>query len=296
MLNFKTLISAFICVHIIGNVVFAQSVRRDVEWVGFDLSHFTPISKITYGGEDEMTCVPISLLNSLLVSPISKDVFLNPISGTLPSELAQTVNQLASEVTPNVRSHGMSIAQTIQILQKFMPKASSFSLEPMSLKRNEGETPNDHLRRIHEALKRSIQNDFAPLITIVGINVVAKKAKTSDYLWNSDDEVNHAVTVTAIESEISNWDNSFQIEIIDSDTGVVSKIFVFSPEKKRGFNTDVPTKFTEDGTTWTTWSGDIRLEKPLLVIEGSEINLGNNKREWWARHIDLISTAVGVFN
>ncbi len=279
---------------IYGAKSYAQVALRQMEIIGFNTKDYSATSKLSYNHPEDMTCVPLAILNSLRLSRPVMASHYNAIKGKTHAEQATEMINLAEKVEPQVRKDGMYLSQFIPIINSLVPNQSAkVTLTPLAFNRYPNESSVEYVERIHSLLKGSIVNGVAPVISINRVSVERNKNKT---FWDNENATRHALTVSAIQSHIDETKHSFLMEIIDPDDGLVKTIFVQSPINSTSFNASVIQDFKSNNTPQKIWSGDIGLERPFLIVEGPELDLGARNIEWSKRSINILTYGVGLFS
>jgi hypothetical protein len=272
-------------VFLIFGSVFAQAVRTTIEFDSFSVCD-TKIGKKT-GADDDSACVPISLLNSLIISGEKTEKFLVDFVELSPLDSVQKIITHAEEFDKDVREEGMFFSQSLNILEKLNPElVKDLNLKRVNFKRLKDESGEDHLSRIYNLIHTSILNGFAPVIKIDG-NRVKNENGENVWSWN---RARHALTIQGIQSELGG-DHSFLMLILDPDSGESSVVNVLNPQRHKHFGSWIIDEFKDDGTYKTIWSGDAELDYPLLPIQSGTLRMGSTSRnrEWWARHEIVLS-------
>ena len=273
--------------HRTANAQFLTS--RSIDLVGFDTRNFTAISEVSLGIQAQNVCVPISILNSILLSGASQmQLFRSSLTGSR-EQMATRIIQLAERTKPDVRSHGMYLWLSLNILRALSPAASSaFRLESKSFARHPDESYSQFTRRIHSLINLSIRNGFPPIISFTGIHATIEEGRQ---VWSTRTANSHAVLVTAIQNSISPNDDSFMLRILDPEVGNEFSVYVHSPENKVAYWAHRPDGYDENGvpSRWT-WT-----ERPHLLVESPNIVLNGNVRNWWERHVTMLTDGLGSF-
>lgn len=235
-------------------------------------------------------CGPCAVINSLLASGNAE--LLNQLGEVDPEERTRNFirdyGSVASETYDDGRTvysdEAGSTDHDLQLmLNEFLKEQGQDQVTGRYTLRNEGETVEDYVIRIHRQLNASIESGFHPLMSVraLAAEFVEEQGR---FLWNS--KGGHWVTVHEL-GEISSDGLGFSIEFSDSLSAKrLTGFFYHDPHR----GSKVPMTFSVDDQGEEQWDWVSSAECMMLHAPG--MPLGTAKAKWYERTIIAVRYVV----
>lgn len=171
-----------------------------------------------------------------------------------------------------------------------------FGQQPLAtgyLDRKEGETPAQHLRRVHALLLKSLQAGVPPIVNVRSYSAAKDKVKDNekdndDYSWYG--LYGHSITILDVDPVLRENDKGFRFWYAESDTGHEKASVESAYASLAARNFTAPRKFSvlPDKTEKWEWVSN----SPFLVVTAPAMPLNTEKEPGYKRTLITLRHAV----
>lgn len=176
------------------------------------------------------------------------------------------------------RNDGVACPDMLRLANWVREDRGLSELEGGYLDRGEAEELSDHLPRVHEKLKKSIDAGVMPIISLRAFGPKYYD-ELEEWLW--DPLGSHFVTIIEMQEEIAEGEKGFRFRFADSATGKIEAGYVHLSEA-RNF-----VAMRGDQRNWK-WKKD----RPFLLVTAPSLRLHTQKKEWFLRTIITLNYGI----
>lgn len=171
---------------------------------------------------------------------------------------------------------GMGWADVLGLANDALKDGGFKPLEGGYLDRRQGEEPADHVRRVHRALKASLDAGQPPLVSFRSFMA---KQNGAEFLWEG--LFGHWVAVVEVQDSLAGHERGFRFGFADSWSGRVEHGYVHA-EEARNFTA---AKGNLKKWEWVT-------DRPFLLVTAPALRLKTQDAPWFARTFITLNYAV----
>lgn len=230
-----------------------------------------------------MACGPCSLYNSLVAGGAEHRAVARALSGATAEEkihsLITRFGSAASVVYPNHRTRyeedlGTTTADLVAIANDLLFSEGAQAVEGRWLKRLEGESQDEQLRRIHRAFSSAT---LPPIIEVRSF--VADVKERGDPLWEG--LFGHFLVVRSVDPLPDDGQASgFLMHCADSSSGRIIPVFA-SIERYRPFTATDGFTVDQKGKEHWHWAPN----SPFMLLTAPDLSLRTQRGAWYERTI-----------
>lgn len=231
-------------------------------------------------------CGPCALVNQLQFGTDAERAVFEKLKGeTAAAKTKEIIKRYGGRESPTFRD-GRAVFRKDGVTWQDMGRLANWvrgdrglpKLSENYLDRKKNEDLGDHLARVHEQLKRSLDAGVKPIISF---RAFAPKFYEENDQWIWDPLLGHFVTLLEIQEAIAEGEKGFRFRFADSATGKIETGYAFLSEA-RNF---VAIKGDQRNWKWVD-------KRPFILVNAPSLRLKTQEKEWFLRVIITLNHAV----
>lgn len=252
------------------------------EYISVDVDPSAIIDQDVYSN---MACGPTSALNALQFGNPQLQAQFRQLRGRTHTQKLKNViiglgdrPSVVEQGTLYNESSGMKADDMLPFMRALLP--DSPYIKGMYFDRQQGESSDAHLKRIHRQLKRSLAVGV-PVVT--SLRSFAAQPDNTGYKWQG--VAAHFISITGIPAQLRPGQRGFSVEYIEPGTGKLASAYLHT-ETVRDF-----LAIKGSGKTGWEWQGN----SPFLIVVAPDLDLDLSKQNWHDRAFMTLNYGVGAF-
>lgn len=266
------------------NAVHADSTQASQyrEYISVTVNPRTIIDQDLYS---DMACGPTAALNALQFGNPHLQTQFRQLAGRTHKDKLRNIILNAGQ-RPSVVEHGtlydeengMKADDMLPFIRALLPDTTS--MQGVYFDRQQGESTEMHLQRVHRQLKASLTAGV-PIIT--SIRSFAAQQSDTGHKWQGI--AAHFISITGIPARLHPGQRGFSFEYIEPGKGKLAHGYLHT-ETVRDF-----LAIKGSGQTGWAWKGD----SSFLIVVAPDLDLELSKQNWHDRAFMTLNYGVGAF-